>query len=47
MADTEEKASDMAHVMRRATRCMKAEMKKMKVEEYECLDRERDKVKHE
>ena len=31
--------------MRRKTRCMKAEMKKLKMEAYECLAREREEVK--
>ena len=47
MADMEENAAEMAREMRRATRCMKAETRKMKVEVYECLAREKEKVKHE
>ena len=37
----------MAPEMRRKTRCMKVETKNVKAEAYECLARERDKVKHE
>ena len=37
----------MDREMRRKLRCMKAEMKKVKVEAYECLSRDREKVKHE
>ena len=47
MADTEDKASEMAREMRRKTCCIKAEMKKVKAEVYECLSRDREKVKHE
>ena len=47
MADMEEKATYMACEMRRKTHCMKAEMKEVKTEEYECLARGREKEKHE
>ena len=47
MADMEEKEAEMAREMRRKNRCMKAETKKVKTEEYECLARDREKVKHE
>ena len=47
MDDMEEKAEKMAPEMRRKTRCMKVETKNVKSEAYECLARERDKVKHE
>ena len=33
--------------MRRKTHCMKEEMKTLKAEAYECLTREKEKVKHE
>ena len=33
--------------MRRKTRWIKVEMKKVKSEAYKCLDRKREKVKHE
>ena len=47
MDDMEDKTLDMDHDMRRATCCMKTEMKKMKTEAYECLASKREKVKHE
>ena len=43
----EEKVAEMACEMRRKTRCMKSEMKKVKAEAYKCLARGREKVKHE
>ena len=47
MADMEEKSVEMVRDMRRKTRCMKVEMKKVKAEACRCLAREREKVKHE
>ena len=47
MSDMEEKVAEMAHEMRRKTHCIKAEMKRVMAESYECLPREREKVKHE
>ena len=47
LADIEEKVVDMDLEMRRATCCLKAEIKKMKAEAYGCLYRERKKVKYE
>ena len=47
MDDMEEEAEEMACEMSRATRSMKAEKKNMKVEAYECLARDREKVKYE
>ena len=47
ISDMEDNSAEMACNMRIATCCIKAEMKSMKVEAYECLAREREKVKHE
>ena len=46
MDDMEEKASYMDRGMRRKTRCMKVENKTDVDEPYECLTRDRDKVKN-
>ena len=43
----EENAANMAREMRRKTSCMEVEMKNVKGEAYDCLAREREKVKHE
>ena len=40
MDNMKERAEDMSREIRRSTRCVKVEIKKMKAEEYECLDRE-------
>ena len=47
MSGMKEKTAEMAREMRIQTLCMKVEIKKANVEAYECLDREREKVKHE
>ena len=47
MADMEEKTAEMACEKRREKRYTKAETKRINAEAYECLSRERGKVKHE